>query len=110
MLENHKQSSFAYDLQSSFADSIEKLQEENIDEKMRTLNRKGHKYLNRLYVINEEFREEIENFVRDKTELDPEVILDRRYKINTINTLGREYLAECILSKDNTKDSIEILA
>ena len=48
------------------------------------------------------------NFVRDKTELDIEVILDRRY--NTLNTLGKEYLAKCILSKDNTKDLIEILA
>ena len=77
---------------------------------MGTLNRKGQKYLNRIYVNNEEFREEIVNFVRDKTELDLEVILDRRYKTNTLNTLGKEYLAKCILSKDNTEDLIEILA
>ena len=33
---------------------------------MGTLNRKGQKYLNKLYVKNEKFREEIINFVRDK--------------------------------------------
>ena len=103
MLENHEQSSFA-------DDTKEKLQEEYVDEEMGTLNRKGQKYLNRIYVNIEEFREEIVNFVRDKTELDLEVILDRRYKTSTLNTLGKEYLAICILSKDNTKDFIEILA
>ena len=77
-LENHEQSLFADDLRSSFANTIEKLQEECIDEEMGTLNRKGQKYLNRLYVNKEEFREEIVNFVRDKTELHLEVILDRR--------------------------------
>ena len=77
---------------------------------MGTLNRKGQKYLNRLYVNNEGFRAEIVNFVRDKTELDLEVILDRRYKTNTLKALGEEYLAKCILSKDNIKDLIEILA
>ena len=59
---------------------------------------------------NEEFREEVINFVMDKKELDPKEILDRRYKIKTFNTTGKEYLATCILSKDNTKDLIEILA
>ena len=39
-----------------------------------------------------------------KKALDLEVILDRRYKTNTLNTTGREDLARCILSKDNTKD------
>ena len=82
MLENHEQSSFA-------VDTIEKLQEKHIDEEMGTLNRNGQKYLNRLYVNNEEFREEIVNFVRDKTELDPELILDRRYKTNALTTLGK---------------------
>ena len=89
---------------------IEKIQEEYIDEEMGTLNRKGKKYLNNLYEINEEFRQEIINFVRDKTELDHEVILDRRYKTNTLNTTGKKYLIECLASKDNTKDVIEILA
>ena len=41
-------------------------------------------------------------------ELDLEVILDRRYKTNTLNT--KKYLTECVASKDNTKDVIEILA
>ena len=49
---------------------IEKIQEEYIDEEMGTLNRKGQKYLNKLYGNNEEFREEIINFVRDKNKLD----------------------------------------
>ena len=110
MLENHEQSSFADDLKSSFANTIENLQEEYIDEEMGTLNRKGQKNLNRLYVNNEEFREEIVNFVRHKTEFDLEVILDRRYKTIKLNTLEKDYLAMCILSKDNTKDLIEILA
>ena len=29
------------------------------------------------------------NFVKNKTELDLEVILDRRYKTNTLNTSGK---------------------
>ena len=89
---------------------IEKIQEEYIDEEMGTLNRKGQKYLNKLYVKNEEFRGEVINFVRDKQASDLEVILDRRYKTNTLNTTGREHLSRCILSKDNAKYLIEILA
>ena len=77
ILENHEQSSFADDLQSSFANTIEKLQEEYIDEEMGNLNREGQKYLNKLYVKNEKIREEIIKFVRDKKALDHEVILDR---------------------------------
>ena len=50
------------------------------------------------------------NFLRDKKELDLKEILDRRYKTNRINTTWMYYLAKCILSKDNTKDLIEILA
>ena len=42
--------------------------------------------------------------------MDLEVILEGRYKTNTLNTLGKEYLAKCILSKDNIKDVIEIVA
>ena len=38
------------------------------------------------------------------------MILDKRCKTNTLNTLGNKYLAECITSKDNTKDLIEIMA
>ena len=77
---------------------------------MGILNRKGGKFLTRLYGNNEEFREEIINFVRDKKELDLELILDKRCKTNTLNTLGNKYLADCITSKDNTNDLIEIMA
>ena len=89
---------------------LEKLQEENIKEEMEILNRKGVKFLTRLYGSKEEFREEVINFVKDKKELDLELILDKRCKTNTLNTLGNKYLAECITSKDNTKDLIEIMA
>ena len=81
-----------------------------VNEEMGILNRKGGKYLNKLYINNEEFREEIINFVRDKKELDLDLILDKRCKTNTLNTLGNKYLAECITSKDNTKGLIEIMA
>ena len=81
-----------------------------VNEEMGILNRKGGKFLNKLYINNEEFREEILNFVKDKKELDLELILDKRCKTNTLNTLGNKYLAECITSKDNTKDLIEIMA
>ena len=79
-------------------------------EEMGILNRKGGRFLNKLYINNEEFREEIINFVKDKKELDLDLILDKRCKTNTLNTLGNKYLAECITSKDNTKDLIEIMA
>ena len=81
-----------------------------VNEEMGILNRKGGKFLKKLYINNEEFREEILNFVKDKKELDLELILDKRCKTNTLNTLGNKYLAECITSKDNTKDLIEIMA
>ena len=38
------------------------------------------------------------------------MILDKTSKTNTLNTLGNKYLAECMASKDNTKDLIEIMA
>ena len=41
--------------------------------------------------------------------LDLELILDKRCKTNTLNTLENKYIAECITSKDNTKDLIEII-
>ena len=50
---------------------LENLQEEYINEEMGVLNRKGGKFLTRLYGNNEEFREEIINFVRDKNEIRP---------------------------------------
>ena len=88
---------------------IEKLHEEYINEETGILNKEGRRYLYRLYGNNEEFREVKINFVRDKTELDLEVILDKRYKTNTLNTTWKKYLTECIASKDNTKDVIEDL-
>ena len=81
-----------------------------VNEEMGILNRKGGKFLNKLYINNEEFREEIINFVKDIKELDLDLILDKRCKTNTLNTLRNKYLAECITSKDNTKDLIEIMA
>ena len=97
-------------LGSSFANLQNTIQEEYINEEMGILNRKGGKFLTRLYGTNEDFREEIINFVRDKKELDLELILEKRCKTNTLNTLGNKYLAECMTSKDNTKDLIEIMA
>ena len=113
------------DLRSSFADSEtwakpnlrNTMQEEYINqcncdfvnEEMEILNRKGGKFLTRLYGNNEESREEIINFVRDKKDLDLELILDKRCKTKTLNALGNKYLAECITSKDNNKDLIEIM-
>ena len=89
---------------------IEKLQGEYINKETGFLNKEGRSYLNSLYGNNKEFRDEIKNFVRDKKELDLEEILDRRYETNKLNTTGREYLARCILSKDNAKILIQILA
>ena len=66
------------------------------EEKKSKENRVERSYFNRLYRHNEDFREEIINFVRNKTELDLEVILDRRYKTNTLNTTGKKYLTECV--------------
>ena len=73
------------------------------------LNKEGRENLNSLYVNNEEFRNEIINYVKNKMQLNLEAILDKRCKTNILNTLGNNYLAECIKSKDNTKDVIEIL-
>ena len=74
------------------------------------LNKEGRENLNSLCVNNEEFRNEIINYVKNKMQLNLEAILDKRCKTNILNTLGNKYLAECIKSKDNTKDVIEILA
>ena len=58
-----------------------------VNQEMGILNRKGGKFLNKLYINNEEFREEIINFIKDKKELDLDLILDKRCKTNTLNTL-----------------------
>ena len=108
-LENHEQRLFT-DLRKAIQkEYIFQCSCDFVNEEMRILNRKGGKFLTRLYGNNEKFREEIINFVRDKKELDLELILDKRCKTNTLNTLGNKYLAECITSKDNTKDLIEIM-
>ena len=101
---------FGYGEEEQRKQFIEKLQREYIKKEDGILNKEGRKYLYRLYGNNEEYKEEIINFVRDEKELDLKEILDRRYKTNTLKTTGKEYLARCSLSKDNTKDLIEILA
>ena len=106
------------DPRSGYNDLQNTIQEEHINqcscdfvnEEMGLLNRKGGKFLTRQYGNNEEIREEIIYFVRDKKALDLDLILDKRCKTNTLKTLGKKYLAECITSKDNTKDLIEITA
>ena len=109
-LVNHEQSSLENHEQSSFTDLRNAIQEEYINDKYGTLYRKGGKFLTRLYGNNEELGEANLNFVREKIELDLELILDKRCKTNTPNTLGIKYLAGCNTSKDNTKDLIEIMA
>ena len=105
-LEGETRSSLVIHEQSSYTDQCNC---DFVNEEMGILNRKGGRFLNKLYINNEEFREEIINLVKDK-ELDLDLILDKRCKTNKLNTLGNKYLAECITSKDNTKDLIEILA
>ena len=108
-LENHEQSPFTNLRNTIQEEYINQCSCDFVNEEMGILNRKGGKFLTRLYGNNEEFREEIINFVGDKRELDLELILDKRCKTNTLNALGNKYLAECITSKDNTKDLIEIM-
>ena len=50
------------------------------------------------------YRDEIINFVRDKTLMNDKEILDKRVKSNTLNVLGKKNLAKSILSKDYTKN------
>ena len=78
-LVNHEQSSFTDQCNCDF-----------VNEEMGILNRKAGKFLNKLYVNSEEFREEIINFVKDKKELDLDLILDKICKTNTLNTLGNK--------------------
>ena len=94
----HQGSCLVYHGQSPFADKYTGI-----------LNKEGRENLNSLYVNNEEFRNKIINYVKSKMQLNLEAILDKRCKTNILNTLGNKYLAECIKSKDNTKDVIEIL-
>ena len=116
-LDNDLQSSFA-NSRSGFANSEtwvkpnprNTIHEEHVNEENGVLNRKGGKYLSNLYKNNEEIRDEIINFIRDKKELDLEVILDRRYKTNMLKMTRKKFLPEYITSKYNTKDITEILA
>ena len=54
-LVNHEQSLFTDQCNCEF-----------VNEEMGILNRRGGRFLNKLYINNEEFREEIINFVKDK--------------------------------------------
>ena len=74
------------------------------------MNRTNYRNFGNLYEINEEFRDEIINFIKDKKEFDLEVTLDRRYKTNMLKMAGKKFLAEYITSKENTEDIFEILA
>ena len=76
-LENHEKSSFT-DLRNTIQEEyINQCSCHFVNEEMGILCRKGGKFLTSLYGNNEEFREEILNFVRDKKELDLELILDK---------------------------------
>ena len=64
------------------------IQEKYIDEETEALSNEGRKNLNEMYEVNQTFNDEIINFVGDKSELDREKILDKRFKYNTLNKLG----------------------
>ena len=87
-LEKHEQSSFTNLRNTIQEEYINQCSCDFVNEEMGILNRKGGKFLTRIYGSNEEFRAEIINFVRDKKELDLELNLDKRCKTNTLNTLG----------------------
>ena len=87
------ESSLTYDLQEEYIEQgssfVDQCSYDFVNEEMVILNRKGRNFLTRLYGDNEEFREEIINFVGDKKELDLELILDKRCKTNTLNTFRK---------------------
>ena len=58
-------------LRCSLTDLRNAIQEEYINDEDGTLNRKGRKFLTRLYGNNEEFREEIINFLRGLKRIRP---------------------------------------
>ena len=75
------------------------------------LNRKGREYLCELYKDKEEFRNDIVDFVKDKSELELEVIIGNRCKTtNILKSEGKKCLTRCILSKDYTEEIIGIMA
>ena len=79
-LVNHEQSSYT-DLRSRFHDQCNC---DFVNEEMGILNRKGGRFLNKQYGNNEEFREKIIIFVKDKKELDLDLILNKRFKTNKL--------------------------
>ena len=85
-------------------------QEVYIDEETEALNEKGRDVLKDLYIINQKFRDEVINFVGDKTGLGNVKSLDNRYKYNTPNKLGMEFLGMFAFSKDHARSLIEFKA
>ena len=81
-----------------------------VDEETKTLNREGITVSSDLYKNNQKIKDEIIDFITDKTELGIDQILDKRFKYNNLNNLGRENLKECVQSKDYPGSLIIIIA
>ena len=81
-----------------------------VEDETKTLNRKGITVLSDLYKNNQKFKDEIIDFIRDKTELSVDQILDKRFKYKSLNNLGRANLKECVHSRDYTRSLIKIIA
>ena len=86
------------------------IQDEYIEEETKTFFRKGITVLSDLYKKNQKTKDETIDFIRDKTELGVDQILDKKPNYNTFNNLGRENLKECVQSKDYTRTLIKIIA
>ena len=89
---------------------LEVIQEEYIDEETKILNRKGMTVLIDLYKNNKKFKDEVIDFIRDKTELGVDKILDKGFKYNSLDNLGRENPKECVHAKDYTRGLNKIIA
>ena len=63
-----------------------------------TSNKKGRDDLNIPFKYNKKFRDEIINFVGNNAGLSNDQIIDKKYKFNTLNTLGEENLNKLSLS------------
>ena len=61
-----------------------------IGEDTKALNKKGRDDLNDLYINNQKFRDEVVNLIGDKTGLNNEKNLDKRYEYITLNKQGME--------------------
>ena len=90
--------------------SIQLDEYEYIVEETEALNKKGRDHLNFLYKNNQKFRDEIIKFISDETELSNEKIVDKRYRHNTLNKLGKESLAMFAFSNDHARSLIGIMA